>query len=177
MWVVGGVAVLAVVAVVVVTVLAGGGSSESSGSSEDGTGPSRGEVVEVAKLAGVGSPRRPVLPPADDPAAVVAYVEGDGSDLVEVHSLLVDLLRSGPPDQAACLDRAGRLDEVVDPAELYRLAGQVPDGVTSELFIDLAASTNRFLAACGDGDEVLRGELAYQWVLVDRRLDELGVGS
>ena len=175
-WVGCGLALVAVVAAVVVVVV-GGGSSESPGGSEEDAGASRGEVVEVAKLAGVGSPMRPVLPPAEDPAGVVAFVEGDGSDLVEVHSLLVALLGSGAPDEAACLGRAGRLDDVVDPSELYGLAGDVPDGVTSELFVSLAASTNRFLAACGVGDEVLRGELAYQWVLVDRRLEELGVGS
>lgn len=175
-WVGGGLVLVAVVMAVVVS--SGGGESPgSSGGTAGGAGPSRGEVVEVAKLAGVGSPIRPELPPVGDPEAVVAFVEGDGSDLVEAHSLLVELLGSGPPDEAACLGQAGRLDDVVDPAELYGLAGQVPDAVTSELFISLAASTNRFLAACGDGDEVLRGELAYQWVLVDRRLDELGVGS
>lgn len=169
--------VVAVVAVIAVEVVGGGGSSESSGGSVEDAGASRGEVVEVARLAGVGSPMGPVLPPAEDPAAIVAFVEGDGSDLVEVHSLLADLLGSRPPDEAACVGQAGRLDDLVDPAELYGLAGDVPDGVTSELFVSLAASTNRLLAACGDGDEVLRGELAYQWVLVDRRLEELGVGS
>lgn len=176
MWVCGGLLLTVVVAAVVVMAVGGGGSSESTGGGEGDAGPSRGEVVEVARLAGVGSPMRPVLPPVEDQAAVVAFVEGEGSDLVEVHSVLGGLLGSGPPDEDVCLGRAGRLDDLLDPAGLYGLAGNIPDAVTSELFVDLAASTNRFLAACGEGDEVLRGELAYQWVLVDRRLEELGVG-
>jgi len=145
-WVGGGL-VLAAVVVAVVVSSSGGDSSGSSSGSAGGAAPSRGEVVEVAKLAG------------------------------EAHSLLGGLLGSVPPAEAVCLDQAGRLDELIDPAGLYRLAGEVPDAVTSELFVDLAASTNRFLAACGEGDEVLRGELAYQWVLVDRRLEDLGVES
>lgn len=175
MWVGGGLALAAVLAAVGVVSIGGGDSSRSSGEADGDAGPSRGEVVEVAKLAGVGSPMRPVLPPVADREAVVAFLEGDGSDLVEARSVLVELLGSVPPDEAACLGQAGRLDDQIDPAELYGLAGDVPDAVTSELFVDLAASTNRFLSACGEGDEVLRGELAYQWVLVDRRLDELGV--
>ncbi len=175
-WVGGGL-VLAAVVVAVVVSSSGGDSSGSSSGSAGGAAPSRGEVVEVAKLAGVGSPMRPELPPVEDPEAVVVFVEGDGSGLVEAHSLLGGLLGSVPPAEAVCLDQAGRLDELIDPAGLYRLAGEVPDAVTSELFVDLAASTNRFLAACGEGDEVLRGELAYQWVLVDRRLEDLGVES
>ena len=176
-WVAGGLLLVAAVVAVIAVVMGSGDSSESAGGGERDGGPSRREVVEVARLAGVSSPMRPVLPPVQDQPAVVGFMEGEGSDLVDVHSLLRGLLRSEAPDEGDCLGRAGRLDDLLDPAGLYGLAGDIPDAVTSELFVDMAASTNRFLAACSEGDEVLRGELAYQWVLVDRRLEELGMGS
>lgn len=170
---------LAVGAVVIIGVVlvAGRGDSpeEPTDQTSVPTGPTRQDVAAVAQQAGVGSPRRPTLPPAEDPAAVAAFLTGEGAGLTAVTEALVPLLERDAPGEADCLAVAEELDREFAPAELYEVAGDVPDATTSELFVGLAASTSRFLTACRDGDEVLRGELAYQWVLVDRRLEELGV--
>lgn len=170
----GAVAVLLIVGLLFV-VSRDDSSEEPADQTSVPAGPTRQDVVAVAQQAGVGSPRRPTLPPAEDPEAVVAFLTGEGAGLVSVAEALTPLLEREVPAEADCLAVAEALDQEFAPAELYEVAGDVPDTTTSELFVDLAASTTRFLTACRDGDEVLRGELAYQWVLVDRRLEELGV--
>lgn len=162
-----------IVAAAVATVSGGGSTPDSRNEQSAPVGPSRQEIAVVARQAGVGSPGRPDLPQVEERDAVVAFLETDGADLIEVHTTLVGVLGEAAPTEADCQAVAAQLDELFVPAELYGVAGEVPDAATSELFVNLAASTNRFLAACSEGDEVLRGELAYQWVLVDRRLDDL----
>lgn len=169
-----GLAVGAVVLVVVV-VAGGGDSPDEAVSAPEAVVPSLNQVVEVAKGAGVGSPRRPVLPEPADAGAVVSFLAGEGAALVEFEGLVGPLVGAVPPAGEECLVSAQGLDGVGSPQELLGLAAGVPDPVTSELLVDLSASTGRFLGACRDGDERLRAELAFQWVLLERRLDQLGV--
>ncbi len=173
--IVGAIAVAVLIAGGALTLTLSGddGPSRSSGEDPAESGPSRQEIAVVAREAGVGGPIRPELPEVDDREAVAAFLDADGARLIAVHSSLADLLANDEPTKTDCEAVAAELDDLFVPAELYAVAGDVPDPATSELFVNLAASTNRFLAACRDGDEVLRGELAYQWVLVDRRLEDL----
>lgn len=174
LWAVSGLAVGAVV-LVVAAIAGGGGSPDQAVSAPEAVGPSLDQVVEVAKGAGVGSPRRPVLPEPDDAGAVVSFLSGEGAALVEFEGLVGPLVGAVPPAGEECLASAEGLDGVGSPQEMLGLAAGVPDPVTGELLVDLSASTGRFLGACRDGDEQLRAELAFQWVLVERRLGQLGV--
>lgn len=170
----------AVVLAVVAWVLVDGRDQSSPDTTEQAaepTGPTRRDVAAVGRQAGVGNPSRPALPEVENRQQVVAFLDGEGSGLVDVHTVLVALLDRNAPNEADCRAVAAQLDELFVPAELYQQAAAVPDSTTSELFVNLAASTTRFLGVCPEGDEVLRGELAYQWVLIDRRLDDLGVAS
>jgi len=137
--------------------------------------PSRREAAAVADGAGVGSPLAPRFPPVPPAGGGAGYLAGDGGVLVDAHRSVGALVRTEPPDEAGCIQVGDGLDSLATPAVLYERAGQVPDEVVQELFIGLTASTLRFLAACAEGNERLRGELAFQWVLIDRRLSDLGV--
>ncbi|HDH27130.1 MAG TPA: hypothetical protein ENH00_13215 [Actinobacteria bacterium] len=76
----------------------------------------------------------------------------------------------------ACERLAGDLDDVASPVVLMGLAERVPDGVTSELFVDDLAAKLRLLGVCGTGNSGGVGAtVAFQSELLERRLTELGV--
>lgn len=163
-------------AIVVLVVVAISGSPPPIGEQRSAVSrPSVSEIVGVASRAEAGDPTAVVLPEVDNRVAAVAFLEGEGTDVVAMAARVVPLVSLEPPDRARCDEVADGLDELGEPAALFDAGSRVPDLVSAELSVDLAASTTRFLGVCQAGDEVLRGELAYQWVLLDRRLDQLGV--
>jgi hypothetical protein len=80
-------------------------------------------------------------------------------------------------DVDSCTVFATNLDGVIAaPAVLSGLAADVPDPVTSELFISDIALKAKMLASCGDDKTGTSGaEVAWQSELLERRLAELGL--
>lgn len=163
------------VVVLIGALMKGDDAGDPPAGSEELSEPEFGDIVAVARAAGVGNPRRPELPDPEDPEPTVAYLDADGAVLLEQQQTVVSLFDREPPSDEQCRAAATSLDELGSPTELYGRGEATPDPVLAELFVSLSASTSRFLSTCDAGDEEKRGELAYQWVLVQRRLDQLGV--
>ena len=117
------------------------------------------------------------LPVAEDRAATVAFLTGDGDGLVVFAAQTSSVYGLDVGDVAVCEGFAAELDEVAAaPVVLSGLATEVPDPVTSALFVSDIALKVRLLGACGtDGASSLTAEVAWQSELLERRLRELGV--
>ena len=132
--------------------------------------------LEVAETVGE-SPEDVELPVAEDRAATVAFLTGDGDGLVVFAAQTSSVYGLDVGDVAVCEGFAAELDEVAAaPVVLSGLATEVPDPVTSALFVSDIALKVRLLGACGtDGASSLTAEVAWQSELLERRLRELGV--
>lgn len=143
--------------------------------SETGAGPATttDPATGLVEATGFGDPAEVEVPAAIDPAAVVAWLEGDGHAAVTLLSESEPLWRQG----AGACDQVARDLDAYTPAEVQAAAVGVADQPTSDILSGLVTATATALTTCGDPEEfeVVRAELAWQWLLADRRLDELGV--
>ena len=120
-----------------------------------------------------GDPADVDLPAPDDESETKAWLEGDGAAAVKLHEAVAPLVDGAPSE---CPGVAERLDDVAPPEEVLDAAGGIPDPVTGELFTGLHRAAIEALGTCrSDGFEAAQDDLAWQWALVDRRLDELEV--
>ncbi len=163
--------------VVCLTLAAACSSDEPVGNGSGSSSTS--EAAQVADLnalveeSGFGDPDAVELPGPDDANPVVAWLEGEGSPAV---ALVIDSERLWSEGMAACEAVAEELDANT-PEEVVAAASSTPDEVTSEILVGLHTATGAALGACADAAtfEIAVAELAWQWALADRRLDELGV--
>ena len=117
------------------------------------------------------------VPPPVDEDATVAFLGSDGDLLVVFVAETADLFLVDVTEIGACETVAAGLDNAVAaPVVLSELASNVPDPVTSDLFLSDIALKTKLLGACGTDDASgLVAEVAWQSELLERRLVELGV--
>jgi hypothetical protein len=79
-------------------------------------------------------------------------------------------------DQASCRNLASDLDELFGkPADLFAMAGDAPDPVTREVFVNYLSATSRALPVCGKGSE---GDThRFQAKLVRKHLSDLKLAT
>jgi hypothetical protein len=142
-------------------------------------------VVIVVLLVGGGlvawllthrnDPKSVALPPPSKTSATTAYLQGDGSALVDFwrQTRTVD----GGASAAECRLLATRLAKDSNPAELVSRAEGVPEPATRDALLGHVGAVATYLSACvkGDGAGSAADDVRYSGVVVGRLLARAGV--
>ena len=129
-------------------------------------------LAELVLAAGLGDPMTISIPAPGGDAK--AWLEGDGAPAAELVETTQILWRSGAGE---CESVVVALDGLGTPDAVAAATAGTPDGPTQEILLGLQTATESALRACGDPGafESARAELAWQWAIADRRLNEIGV--
>jgi hypothetical protein len=150
------------------------GSDGDEGSARTATHdrPRDQRAVELAQQSGYGDPAEVDLPKVSSDAR--KWLDGDGTPAVALVRATDGLWRDGA---GACPSTEEELQRAGTPEQVKAAAAATPDEATSEILVDLHATVVAVLRACEDGPSFSAAlpALAWQWLLADRRLDEIGV--
>lgn len=133
----------------------------------------RPNIQSNAKLAGQGDPLAVIVPEAMDITALRVFLAGDGSPLVRLRDSTAPLAAGTAPTVTECEAVAAELTKLGPPEDLVALAGGIADEPTREIAQNLVGSSARALASCGGTATDSLHELAFDWTLWDRRLQEI----
>lgn len=129
-------------------------------------------LTDLVGASGLGDPAIVEIPAPEGDSK--AWLTGEGAAAVEIVSAAQPLWERG---SEACEPATVALDAIGTPEAVTAAAAGTPDGPTREILLGLEIAVETALRACGEPGsfEDARAELAWQWALADRRLDEVGV--
>lgn len=173
-----------VLVVLAVVAVAGGAVVARSLSSKSGPAAASSPTVPaMPNISAVGDdPASVELPKVTDASAAKVWLDGEGHVSV-VFVTTVPKVWSAP----TCAEAAAAFDAVGSPKAVLTAASSTPDNGTAEMLTTLYSLTGPALQACtasglppaevppsADGTSPA-ATLAWQWMLVNRQLDALGV--
>lgn len=177
--VVGAVVGLVIAAAVVFLVLGDGSDKDGKGTSvtTSTTRPVEIPAIDPSLVAASGfdDPTTGELPDVEDREATVEHLEGPGWALVTFRVEAGALVAEAEVSAAACDQIAARLEGGPAPGDLQELAAATPDQVTADMFANAISGTMSALDGCASGMPDGRASLAWQFAVLDRRLEQLGI--
>ncbi len=115
-------------------------------------------------------------PSSEDAASVLAFLEGEGAPLLEVHEAALRL-STGELDADTCTAVAGELDETAPSGDVAALVTGVADEVLRSALHSERVALGILLTKCVDGDTSSQGELREAAGAVATRLDQVEEAS
>ena len=98
---------------------------------------------------------------------------GVGTKLVELLTAVTPLAAAESPTPRLCRMVAAELRKLGTPGELLELSSNIVDEPSKEVATNLVSEVSLTLAGCGSAPDEHASQVAFDWVLWARRVDEV----